>query len=806
MVDKPTPLDLSDVEKINKTLDTVYGQLDWWRNYLGFDGNVPRIYYHGGDRIEELIARLRGEIMVIAKQITALGVEVEAIENKVNEILAYIDTALQEAVDASAERIGQEILEQIKTDLALVYQEKFSAPTAGIPMLDNIINRGYTMKDNDFMNVPFLSNVANVNTGNLQGVELDGTNMEWYVTQSDTIAAPDEGFVIMRLNASGEMISNMYLPKAGHGQNNWLQMSGGVAWWYFVQNANIYRVAYEDFTTKDHTAWEPILIQGPAPTNALHGFDYTTLREGHNAFVWRHVDNQTERDASVTPTATNEYTIYAQNAEHNEDGTWTFNGPVASLNIEQYVPNTHDNSMQGMAALNKADVTGVDDGKNVFYIFVSYGFWSVKSEILVLEYDQDAGTIVYKTIIKNMNHVVRRPQEKHIFELEGLSHVRYETGSNTAAGLIFSNAGGRSGSYMNRLFGFVNNPLLNLVSSFNREYTGDINRRYSDTTVQPNMWSYGPGSFVIRAAEWATLTDRPYRWRGDAILAAGYAYLDTIGKRDNSGDLIQTLTIPNYTGPVETYMRFVNFNFKHLGADWGPENITPWQPVGAYGARAKTPQSLNDTAVYLLTEQVPMYLAANREGFDYEGLPTTSAYTITSLPMGALVYPDETTFLQTAVVHNVSSNEVVTYTRYVRGVVAEFGSSLSTKTYASSWVKKSTSPSFTQLIGGLSWLQTSVREGNEMVSIEFTGQLPSDVDFTDTVNGGSIPAGYALPAGNMPSFGTLHNITSASTATPQSLVVSIIASPDGKITFNGNGVIPSGSYVYGSVHYMKDIQ
>lgn len=804
-VNKPDKIDLTTVEGINNSLTTIYGQLDWWRNYLGFDGNVPRIYYHGGDRIEELIARLRGEIAYLAKNVSELAKEFEKIENKLNDLIDYIDDYIDGSVDAKTDAIAKELLEKVKADLELLFKDRFTLPLHGIPMLDQLVNHDYKLKPNDYMNIPFLSNVANLNSGNLQSVELDGYNMEWYVSQAKASAdGTDEDTIVMRLNASGERISNMYLPKAGHGQATWLQSTGTKVYWYFVHNANIYRVQYQDNKTLTSDDWEPIMTHAPAPTNGVHGFDYTELHEGHNAFIWRHVDNVTERDGSTTDTQSEQYTIYAQNGEHNEDGTWTLSGEVASLNIEQYVTNNKDNSMQGMAVMTKADVTGIDDGTNIFYIFVSYGYWSTKSEILVLEYNQDNNEITYKTIIQNMNKLIVRPNEKQIFELEGLTHVRYNTGSGTAAGLIFTNAGGRSGSYMNRIFGFVNDRLLNLMSSFNREYASEQNRRYSDDETITHLWKYGVGSFTIRPNEWKVLQDKPNRWRGDVTMPGGYAYLDTIGKQNNDGDFIQVLTIPGYTYPVETYTRFINFNFTKFGSDFAPTNITEWQPANNYSSINKLPQNINETSMYQLTESLPYYVPANRKNFDYEGLDSSTAFTVTSISFGASGYPNEVSYYQKAIVYNTNDSGITYYDRYVRGVPYQYGSSLATKTSASEWIRHSNAPLYDELTNMPGWLKSSVRETDDAVFIELNGETASEVDVLDSITIGNIPASISKPAGQMSSYGIFHNISSATTAEANNIVMSIIVDSDGSVSINGNGKIPSGNQLRGSVVYAKD--
>lgn len=118
MVDKPKFDNYDVVDKINANLDNIYGQLSWWRQRLGFDGNIPRIYYHGGDRIEELIARLRGELAFIADNLRDLTDEVKEIEEKFNQLIDYIDEKIAEDVndefDKRYEEMVNDVVERVK--------------------------------------------------------------------------------------------------------------------------------------------------------------------------------------------------------------------------------------------------------------------------------------------------------------------------------------------------------------------------------------------------------------------------------------------------------------------------------------------------------------------------------------------------------------------------------------------------------------------------------------------------------------------------------------------------------------------
>lgn len=104
MANRPELNDFESVNRINNNLDEIYGRLSGWRKYLGFDGNIPRIYYNGGDRIEELIARLRGEISFIAGQLGDLTDEVKTLEEKFNELLIYIDEKIADDVSAEFDK------------------------------------------------------------------------------------------------------------------------------------------------------------------------------------------------------------------------------------------------------------------------------------------------------------------------------------------------------------------------------------------------------------------------------------------------------------------------------------------------------------------------------------------------------------------------------------------------------------------------------------------------------------------------------------------------------------------------------
>lgn len=540
--------------------------------------------------------------------------------------------------------------------------------------LNGLINGDYTITNNNIFNIPFLSNISNINSNGMQGVLLDTNNLEWYVTASDQKST--EGFIVIRNNYNGEQISNMYVKNGGHGQNIWLYSSGGKNYIYFANNGNIYRLPYEDFKTYDEADFELILDNHVDSEHIIHGFDFYK-DENKSVMVWRSMIN-------------GEYIISAQPATINANGSFDFSGDKTSLNIQDIVINNSDNSIQGTAVLNKSDVTGNNVDEFNYYIFISYGWWSVKSEILVLEYDMKNGTIKNKTTLTNLDKLIRRDNEKQLFELEGLSHVTFNNGNSTTSGLIFTNSGGRSGSYTNRIYGFIDSYNLNILNSYSAMYKDEPSRLYSSTTTQKYIWQYGSGSFTVRAGEWRSFIDKPLRWSGDIDLPAGYAYVDTIGKRDNPGDLIQRLTIPAYDSPVEIYERYVNFSYNtaNFGADYKPIDITPWAPIGNNATLSKRRRD-NDKFVYNLTEQVNYYLPANTSDIDYEGLPSEYSYAITNVSLGALRYPGNITYKQVAETHFIDvGNYFYRYTRLVRGKPYEYGSGLETKEKGTDWIKE----------------------------------------------------------------------------------------------------------------------
>ena len=198
MVDKPTPIDKSEYEAINKALDTVYGQLEWWRRYLGFDGNIHRIYYHGGDRIEELIARLRGEIAFLAKQVENVNNEVGDLQDKFNDLVAYIDqTILEDVSNAFNEykpTLVAEAIAAIESELADIMSAQ-----DGISKLYKMLYLGDEFDHVSTLSSSFLVNPRLHRNAVMQAVLFDGENGQWFITQSDSKSpASPEGFVINR--------------------------------------------------------------------------------------------------------------------------------------------------------------------------------------------------------------------------------------------------------------------------------------------------------------------------------------------------------------------------------------------------------------------------------------------------------------------------------------------------------------------------------------------------------------------------------------------------------------------------------
>lgn len=740
MADKPTPIDTTNVDQINKNLDEIYNSLEWWRRYLGFDGNIPRIYYHGGDRIEELIARLRGEIAFIAKQLENLATEVKGIEDKFNDLLAYIDTEIGKQIND----LMPEIVDKVVAATIQKIEEDLVKPTLGmsngIPMLMNIIYNDGTWNFENTLGANYLTTAQTVWNRVVQYAHFDGLSNKWYFMQSDANST-SEGFVVIRADTSGNLIDQMYIKNGGHGQSNFfLRGNTDEPVIIFSKNGQFYMVGFQPNTTVDANTLTP-------------AFPYKQQPGGSAAYV-----EQASGNAMVHTYNAGIKMVLAYHADWDPNSLkMTFDDtPAATINVGQYIDDG-ENILQGTTMLPKNAVTGgVDDGH--FLIFLAYGEHQVKASILVLDYDRTNNTIeIVKNIDGLFNLLLQNDYSER--EIEGISNFSIDTGVNGLLyGLTFVNGGGQPNKRHNTIYGIANsNALVAMRNAI--EINGYQNLTYDiDINDTRNMlWYYKKhGTYTIRAAEFSRFLDTPKRIRGlkqdnDSLLE------NTIP--DQNGDVMQRLIMKGYVAAEEVWERSINFGGgSNVGSDYKPTVIGPWNLVTTNQTRA-VQASANQTSFQ--TTDVPgqvTYVTPNKDGFDYEGIDASQGYTVLNTQIGYTA--SELSMKQTLIAN--SRSYPTEYTRMISGVPDTYGSGFSSITNITPW--HMTTP--ITRIGGFtisesSWTSAnvSVRYKNGIGILEITA-TPSAVPGTDEFTLGHVTTTSINPAGTMSSYGTIIDVTS----------------------------------------------
>lgn len=667
MVDKPTPIDKSEYEAINNALDTVYGQLEWWRRYLGFDGNIHYIYYHGGDRIEELIARLRGEIAFLAKQLENVNHEVGDLQDKFNDLVAYIDQIILEDVnnvfDAYKPTLVAEAIAAIESELSDIMSAQ-----DGISKLYKMLYLDDEFDDKSSLASSFMVNPRLQRNAVMQSVLFDGENGQWFITQSDSQSP--EGFVISRVDMGGNLISQMWVKGVGHGSSTFLMTRPGLApMIYFQVSTSYYRIPYSD----NNTSTIDNAIETFTPP--MNGNGAAQFNNGYMT----HINNlSAERILNVYPA------VY----DATTNG-FTFPGGGASIDISSEV-GTPGNDFQGIGIIRKQDITGVSSDVNMV-VSVMVGATDNKAELISYEYDITKQTLTRLNNITGLQNVVK-PQLADDntswngnFEPEGLVQITINGGGRNGGTLSAFGYGLSTGPYGKRkhyVYGLINTTLATYINAARASFHDDASANFLKNSATKLYMVVKPGTYEIRASDFILLTDTPSDHRAWDTSSEWTLNVTT---PNQNGDIVQTLTRRGYGSNVEIYTRAINWSAGGLGSDYGPAQIGYWVRTAAYGigtAAITTPEV--DARLYkkISDFNVPgkkYYVTGNQAtsiGINFEGLPSsiTSGRGFTTYLESPAVN-DGTSWTQWVIFTTDGSDEI--YTRQLlNGVRDTYGPSL----------------------------------------------------------------------------------------------------------------------------------
>lgn len=604
MVDKPTPIDKSEYEAINNALDIAYGKLEWWHRYLGFDGNIHRIYYHGGDRIEELIARLRGEIAFIAKQVENVNKEVGDLQDKFNELLITIDQIVQEQFENARPGIINDVVDRVNSELSGIAAEI----EGGIPLLNQVAYHGYHAKASDVTGTSqFMVQPKTVRNAVMQSIYRDPITGDWYNVQTDGYTP--EGMTITRTDAHGDYLSNMWVKEGGHGHQMTFVNDGSTTPWMLIAHNNAYKfVRYADNTTITITD-VPDTIQ--TPTRWADALAYSQ-EEGDGAMVqW--VDSDQAANSKLAA-----YSANWNSVNH----TFTFGDKVTTFDLSDYV-DLNQQVWQGVAILKKSDITGVDVATETgkYVIAIGVGPANSNTKMHLFEYDMVASKIVYIDTISHLERVMV-PYRKlgssswlGEYELEGFANIRLDSPNakgKVASGIAYAISTGTIGERTTYIYGF--NNIINHATTITSNLAAS-----SETVTKFNtedyteMWRLSkPGTYELTSDVFSAFTDAPFMWRGSEKAGTAAPWTLEVTIPNHGGDYIQRLTRRSEQGLV-IYERQIDIVAADgFGAQYKPHTIGKWNLT--QNASDNTPR-INDwvTSIDQLLEPGRHYYLRNFE-------------------------------------------------------------------------------------------------------------------------------------------------------------------------------------------------
>ncbi|GKU81194.1 hypothetical protein [Niallia sp. NCCP-28] len=386
------------------------------------------------------------------------------------------------------------------------------------------------------LNPKYITGIGGIRNAVNQSLNIDSKTAQLYTTQSDSVAAPNEGFYITRMTPDGKNLSFMWIPRGGHGTMISVERKsqGDLRiWLYHTGQRKLVCYPWKDnYILKES---EVAGLTDYTPTSLKNVYFTPSFDEHYDYFCFRREDGIVELRKRTDILAQIDNVLYKVN-----------------IDPTQY---TEERPMQGCVSYG-TDVYYQSGRDNNVMKIQKYDAVTNKK---VMDYD------VTKIIGENGIRLFR----DELAEPEGLCYfVNPVTGKHS---LLFVVTSGNTGKRFNQLYGFVQRndneywEAIARTGAQNYAMTKGDGRALSipDGTTSVNQLVI-PGQYYLDAATAASLSDFPYPSGGAGWYIIVFPYTQTLG----SIQLFVRLSAGRKIFRIERSFDFTRETFAHSFGSW----------------------------------------------------------------------------------------------------------------------------------------------------------------------------------------------------------------------------------------------
>lgn len=498
-----------------------------------------------------------------------------------------------------------------KAIVGLQHEINLINQNVGIPPLKRLIYENKRFSNISKIVAEFVLAPHVVRNAVLQAIMFDVDLGQWFIAQTD-VSTP-QGFTITRIDAGGNMLSQMYFPKAGHGSEVFMISRTDDTPLIFFQTNDVYRVTpYED----DRTV---IALNSPI------SFELPVEGNGMVSFVDEVMVSINNTDGRSTLNA------YKVKYNANEQ-TFSFPNGTAHTEFDLKEMLAEDsNVLQGLTVMRKNEITGDTRDFDKYLILIEGGYPDTEFTLMPFEYVPATNQLTKLPTITQLNKMVKPALAKNNidwaggFEPEGLLSIRINYGASndtTVSGLVFGISAGTPGKRQNYVMGFLNPIASKLMASIRSGYH-ELRSTSFVREDQTKLYEINtPGTYEIKRTDMQRMIDAPSNWRHVDSLND---WTLEVSVNNQHGDVIQTLIKRGLNSQIEKYVRIIDYNASNYGTNFAPRQIGAWNVEKMDGQQAVVINTNNNGLLKRMRDfNVPgksYYISVPKSQFitDYEG-------------------------------------------------------------------------------------------------------------------------------------------------------------------------------------------